>query len=339
MAVARRISERLNIRKRWRFWLGMVLSLVALGWLVVTTDWAEAWLALTAANYWLVLAAVGLNLVSIPLRSLRWRLMFQPFRRPAFKSLTSIMLIGQAINVFAPFRLGDVVRASLVETENAAYVMGTQVLRIAMDLFILAALVLLLLFQVQLPAWWRGPGELLVMTSVVILLLLIGVVFARAFFVNLINGLAWRWPFSRGRGLFGAVGEFLRSLDIFDRPTTILQLTGLTILIWVFYTAVNTVLLGAVGSGYSMLAALFLLVVLQLGVAVPSSPGRVGVYHYLAVQALSVFDIDRGTAVSYAILLHLISVILPAGIGAILAWQSGLGRQTPQMGEGAEIVQ
>jgi uncharacterized protein (TIRG00374 family) len=101
-----------------------------------------------------------------------------------------------------------------------------------------------------------------------------------------------------------------------------------TIIIWAIYAAVNYVLLAAVGAPLSWLAALFLLAVLQLGVAIPSSPGRVGVFHYLAVQVLAVFGVDQGMAVTYAVLLHLISVMLPAGLGAILAWRSGIGRRS-----------
>jgi len=57
----------------------------------------------------------------------------------------------------------------------------------------------------------------------------------------------------------------------------------------------------------------------------------VGVYHYLAVQSLAIFGVDQATAVSYAILLHLISIILPAVVGAILAWHSGVRlRSTPK---------
>ncbi len=331
-----RLFQRLNLRRRWRFWVGTLLSLVALLWLAITTDWVEVWEALKAADYRLVLAAVGLNLLTIPLRTWRWRLLFPPLRRPQFRSLTSIMLIGQALNVFTPFRLGDLVRASLVESENTAFVLGTQVLRIALDLFVLAGLVFVLLFQVTLPAWWRGPGELLLISSLLALSGLVALIAGRRHVIRLLANLDARWPFSRGRGGLVMGAEFLRSLEIFSQPILIMTLLAGTIIIWGLYAAVNYVLLAAVGAPLSWLAALFLLAVLQLGVAIPSSPGRVGVYHYLAVQALGVFGVDQATAVTYAVLLHLISVMLPAGLGAILAWRSGIGRRSITVEAGVE---
>lgn len=322
-----------SLRRRWRLWLGLLLSLASLVWLVVTTDWPATWTALATANYWLVLAVLLLNLASIPVRSLRWGLMFPRERRPPFGRLTMAMLIGQAINVFVPARLGDLVRASLIETEHTAFVLGTQVFRIALDLAMLAALVVVLLFQTGLPDWWRRPGELLLLTATLALLAVIALVAGRGRITRLLDWLDQRWPFGRGRRLLDVGAQFVRSADAFSRPSLVLALLAISTLIWAMYAGVNLILLGAVGAPYSWLAALFLLAVLQLGVAVPSSPGRVGVYHYLAVQSLAIFGVPQATAVSYAILLHLISVILPALIGAILAWQSGLDLRAAPAGE------
>jgi uncharacterized protein (TIRG00374 family) len=324
-----------SLRRRWRFWLGALLSLASLLWLLVTTDWRATWTALATADYRLVLAVLLLNLASIPVRSLRWGLMFPRPRRPAFGRLTMAMLIGQAVNVFVPARLGDLVRASLIDTEHTAFVLGTQLFRIALDLLMLAVLVVVLLFQAQLPEWWRRPGEVLLVTAALALLGVILLVIGRGRITRLLEWFSRRWPFGRGRRLLDIGAQFVRSADAFARPGLVAATVALSALIWAMYAGVNTILLGAVGAPYSWLAALFLLVVLQLGVAVPSSPGRVGVYHWLAIQSLAIFDVDRPTAVSYAILLHLISIILPALVGAILAWQGGVRlRSAPVESEG-----
>jgi hypothetical protein len=258
--------------------------------------------------------------------------MFPRQRRPPFGRLTMAMLIGQAINVFVPARLGDLVRASLIETEHTAFVLGTQVFRIALDLAMLAALVVVLLFQAGLPDWWRRPGEVLLLTAALALLAIVVLVAGRGRITRLLDWLGRHWPLGRGRRLLDVGAQFVRSADAFARPSLVIALLAISALIWAMYAGVNLILLGAVGAPYSWLAALFLLVVLQLGVAVPSSPGRVGVYHYLAVQSLAIFEVPQATAVSYAILLHLISIILPAVVGAVLAWQSGLRLQTGPAG-------
>jgi uncharacterized membrane protein YbhN (UPF0104 family) len=281
---------------------------------------------------------VAVNLLTIPLRTQRWRLMFSRPSRPTFGRLTAIMLIGQAINLFIPARAGDLVRATLVETEKTAYALGTQLLILALDLLMLATLVLVLLFQVRLPLWWRGPGEALLVMAALALIGVAAVGVGRMHITRLLVWLRDRWPWARGRGIFEPAVDFFRSFVVFASPGLMLFLLFLTVVIWALYAAVNWLLLGALdpsldGSS-AILASVFLLVVLQLSIAVPSSPGRVGVYHFLAVQALAVFSVDQATAVSYAILLHLISVILPAAIGALLAWKMDfrMGRSAQESG-------
>ena len=49
----------------------------------------------------------------------------------------------------------------------------------------------------------------------------------------------------------------------------------------------------AFGFKLPAIAALFLLVVLQVGNSAVSVPGNLGVFHYLTVLALAVYGIDR----------------------------------------------
>ena len=49
---------------------------------------------------------------------------------------------------------------------------------------------------------------------------------------------------------------------------------------------------------------MFALVVANLGMAVPSAPGYVGVFHSAVVVSLSSFDVDPSQALAAAIVLH-----------------------------------
>jgi hypothetical protein len=264
-----------------------------------------------------------LNLASVLLRTARWRLMFCT-RIASFGRLSAALLVGQAVNVLAPMRLGDLARATLAGTGETAYALGTLMVEIALDLLMLAALVLLLLSQATLPTWWRGSGQALVVTSAVALAAVAVLVVGRRWVAHVLGRLAARWRHPWIRHVLAVAGQLLRSLDVLGRPAQLLPALAWSVLIWAVYGAVNYVLLAAVGERPSVLAALFLLVVLQLGVAVPSSPGRIGVFHYLCVQALAVFEINGAQALSYAVLLHLISVVVPIALGAVLAWRLGV---------------
>jgi uncharacterized protein (TIRG00374 family) len=314
-------------QRGWRFWLGIGLSLVTVYWLVVTTDWQETWSALSLANYWLVLIAVLLAWGTILMRTVRWRLLFPADNAPRLGQLTAVLLIGQAINIIAPARAGDVAKATLVGSESAAFVLGTIVVQSALDLFMLAGFTAFLLFQISLPAWWRDSGQALLFTTLSLLLLGLIFVAANQKIMQLITAVNQRRPHRFGQRVARLLAEFMRSVKMLNATTIIYTLLW-SLAIWLVYGLINYILLLAVHAPPSWLASFFLLVVLQLGIAVPSSPGRIGVYHYLSVQSLAVFAIEGATAVSFAIILHFISIILPIILGAGLAWQMNIKLST-----------
>lgn len=319
--------------KRLQAGLGIGLSVTCLAWLVHATKWRDVWTALTRMDYGLIAVATLLNLASVLIRTTRWQLMFQPRAVPSFGRLMAALLVGQAVNLLAPARLGDLARATLANGERMAFTLGTLVTELALDLLMMIALVVFLLSQVALPPWWRGSGRTFLVAAGAALAAIVAVVLGRRWMAGALGELTVHHPW--GRRVLDAARQLLLGLDNLGQPTRLLRLLGWSALIWVFYGAVNYVLLGAVRERLSILTALFLLVVLQLGVAIPSSPGRIGVFHYLCVRALSVFGVDGGKALSYAVTLHLISVVMPVVLGTALAWQRGVSLWSA--GDGVEL--
>jgi len=73
-----------------------------------------------------------------------------------------------------------------------------------------------------------------------------------------------------------------------------------------------------------------LLTLLHLGMAPPSSPGRLGVFHALTVVSLQPFDVDRASGLAYATVLHAVvygpQVLLGVLALALGRWER-LGRR------------
>ena len=100
-------------------------------------------------------------------------------------------------------------------------------------------------------------------------------------------------------------------------------------LIWVLAATTNYFLFQAFDLPLSPGAALLLLVALHIGIAPPSSPGRLGVFHAVAVLSLQAFGVEHSLALAYAVVLHLI-VYLPQVVPgtAFLAWELLRGRRS-----------
>lgn len=75
----------------------------------------------------------------------------------------------------------------------------------------------------------------------------------------------------------------------------------------------------AVGVGLSPAEALFITAVLNLGSAIPSSPGFVGTYQWLAVAGLGLFAVPATAAFAFAVVLHAAWFVPTTLIGVALA--------------------
>jgi uncharacterized membrane protein YbhN (UPF0104 family) len=70
-------------------------------------------------------------------------------------------------------------------------------------------------------------------------------------------------------------------------------------------------------------AALVVLIAVSLAAAIPSSPGAVGIYHAVAIVALSMWDVPVSMALAFALVTHAVGMALHIGLGAVSA--SALG--------------
>jgi uncharacterized membrane protein YbhN (UPF0104 family) len=82
----------------------------------------------------------------------------------------------------------------------------------------------------------------------------------------------------------------------------------------------------AVGIELSASDALFTTAVLNLGVAIPSSPGFIGTYQWLAVSALGLLDVSREEALAFAIVMHAAWYVPTTLVGGALLLVGGVRR-------------
>lgn len=99
-------------------------------------------------------------------------------------------------------------------------------------------------------------------------------------------------------------------------PTRLLMVAFLTALIPLTAAGTNLLIFQGFGLPVPAIAALVLLVVLQIGTAVVSVPGNVGVFHYLTVVTLAAWDVPRPTALAAAVVLHAVSLGPKVVLGA-----------------------
>ncbi len=261
----------------------------------------------------------------------RWRLLFYPGQgRMRLGKLASVILIGQTVNIWLLPHAGELARAYLIgeiEGVNKARAMGTVVLEKSLDSLMLLLFLVLLALLMPLPSWLQTSSILL--SGALVALLLVLLLAARhrkrilAWGEYLIRKVPQLDSLHLSRRLIAA-GD---SLELLRRLDVNLQLVGWSALIWSIAALTNQFTLRAMGITVPWNVSFFLLLVFQIGGIIPASPGRFGVYHYLAVQALAIFAVERSLALSFAIVLHLITYVLMSVAGAFCLWKENYDLQ------------
>lgn len=303
--------------------LSALFSLLVIGWAVVALDWQQVGLALAQAHYGWVAAAVGLTLLTIFTRAWRWQVLFWPQSFP-LRHIFSALLIGQTANYILPARAGDLARIYLLDQTcgvSKTQVLGTIALEKLWDMVMLALFIGLLAWFFPLPDWLVNPAISLTGLTVAAVLALALIGWRRQQALNWFEKVGPRWMPGFYNRLVTVEQNLFKGFSGLRHPKPIVAATWWSVLTWIIGGLTNYVVFRAFDLPLAMIPAGLLLVVLQVGVAVPSLPGRIGVFEGLCVIVLALFDIPFDVAFSYGLVLHIIVFIPPIVLAAILSLQ------------------
>jgi uncharacterized protein (TIRG00374 family) len=307
--------------------IGAIIGSGALALAFRRVEWSGVAHALRNTRPAIALAALLLVAVTLALSTTRWWLLFAPDHRERnWFVLAGAILIGQTANVVIPARLGEIARIYLVGTRervSKTRVGATIVVEKVADIAVFAVCVGFLLLEMTLPSWMTRSGTALTVTASLLVAAILVLSFWSGALLRLVEAIARRFPdrwSARLIALSEAALSGLRSLRDWRAGIAIWLLSAGILF---FSIAVNYVLFAALGISLSPIAAVFLTVVLRIGEAPPSLPGKVGLFQYLVIIALAAFGVDRTTALTYSLVLYAVAVlpVLIAGIACIFAFR------------------
>lgn len=329
-------STRLLSSRLFQLGVGIGVSIVCVYLAVQNVDYYGIWLALVQADVGLIslaLLSVALNTVG---KAARWQiLMGVAGRTVAPLRILGMLVVGQMLNSVIPARVGDVSRAYVIGGmgPGRTFVLGTIALEKILDMTMYALLFLLLVLLMPVPAWLSQPAYLFAILTFSILLITLVVTYRSGWLLHACVWMTDKFPANLKTRLMAMIQSGLTSLHILHNHKNTMNVAGWCVVIWGTAVLTNYLVMRALNIDVPVVSALFVLIVLQAGISIPSVPGRIGVFEYLCILALSVFAIDSTIALSFGLLLHAIVFIPPTIAGVLFLWGSGWNiRQPPPSG-------
>ena len=286
-------------------------------------SWAELVAVFGSARWNLVGVAVVLVLLSTVFRAWCWRsLLVGPSVRVSLIRAWQIVLIGQFLNICLPARAGDLARVYLMGDAARMPRIGTAT-SLALEKFFDATTLLILLglvaFFVELPPALVGITWGIAGVAVLSALALVALSLRGSELIRLLR--------QRAHKEDGWIARMARQTEMVVESLKIIRQWHWVILmqagylgIWLALGSVNYVVLRALEIEVPVTAVFVVLVVLQLGTSVPSTPGKVGIFQYLTVVALAPFGVAREAALSYGVLLHVVGFGPVIALGGLWSW-------------------
>jgi uncharacterized protein (TIRG00374 family) len=231
-----------------------------------------------------------------------------------------MVVSGVACNNVLPARLGDLLRARWLGLEAhipAGRGLGTVILDRGCDV---AALLVLLMVGLAAVATTEWLVRIAVGAALALVVLLAVILFARRYTEQHERG-------RRSRGLVRRVlrdtAEGLAEPVGRRRPV---QWAVLSIVAWGTWAVGAILVARALGFDLSLIDATFVAAVMNLGVAIPSSPGFVGTYEWLGVASLGLLGISSEEALAFSILLHACWYVPTTLVGGVALGVRGFTR-------------
>ena len=302
--------------------LGLSVGLLCLFLALRGVDWLEVQKTILRVDPLFISLAFGVTVANIALKILRWQAQLKPDgRNISLLNVSASFLSAQMLNAVVPIRLGEMQRIYVIGGSGSThgFVLGTIVAEKFLDLLAYVVMIGTLLLWIPLPDWMGGSVTALISVMLIQAVLLFLLALKRHYFLGWVEKISQ--PFSpRVREfLLKNVQSGFASLDVFRQPIQVLKLSMITASIWSTAVLANYWLLQALDIQTPLAASLLVLIAVQVGISLPSLPGKIGVFELASILALEIFGVSRSIALSYGILLHTI-VFIPVLIPGLISF-------------------
>jgi glycosyltransferase 2 family protein len=251
--------------------------------------------SLGGADIGLLMLAVVVMAVVYLVQADRWRVI------SVAPGISRVRFVGWvvgavAVNNVVPGRAGDILRSEWLARgarKPRASAVSSVVVDRSLDVVTLVAMLGVTYPFVPHPRWlndfWIVGGSLGAVVSIV---LLAAVLYAR------------RGRASTAGGLRTQLADAVHGAGNVLRGRRALSVAVRSVVVWTAWAFSAWLVASSLGIGLTPLEVLFVTAVLNLGVAIPSSPGFIGTYQWLGVSALGNLGVGHADAFAFSVLMH-----------------------------------
>jgi glycosyltransferase 2 family protein len=310
-----------------KLWISIFISMFFVILIFYEVDFAKTKEALQSADYIYLPLAIALSLVTNIFRTYRWKYIINPIKHISTKSLFAGVSIGYMANNLLPARLGEFVRAYIMgkkENISKSSTLATILLERISDGLALLFFLGIISFLFSLPLWIKqagiAAGAFFLLLSIFLFLLMTKnsqVVKNVQKFVGIFSP---KLANEAGRLL----NLFLIGLVVINHKRSIFLVFLYSIIVWLVEAVTYFVVSLSFGINLPIYVPILVVVIVNIGILIPSAPGYIGAFEFFCISALAIFSVEQSIALSFAIVLHAVLFVPITAIGIFYFWKENL---------------
>ena len=313
----------------------MFAAVVALLWWR-GPDWNVVYHAFDLVNWAWIVFALGLNLVSVLVRSVAWRFTIDQALdppRPRFDGVFSAFSVGLLANAVLPGRIGELARVAVLRRRlphgpgTSGTLVGTVFAHRLFDLFPALLLVVYVISTAKIPNW--AETSLAIVSTLGVLLFLAAVLGARRRHRPMLDGAK---PLRRVL-LMARQGLAVLRSPLPAVGAIVLQCAGWFLQLLAVYVAMRAFDIHA-----PLPAAALVLLLMNVATIFPLWPGNIGLLQAAVALPLVQYGVAYSTGFAYALVLQVLEMSVGVGVGLLFLAREGLSFATlREMPDASEI--
>jgi hypothetical protein len=246
-------------------------------------------------------------IISIYLRSIRWKVLLPAMAGTHKNLLFSNITIGFMVNNILPARIGELTRAFILWQKNhypISICIGSIIVERVIDLMVFLSFFII-------PVYVLPQCEGLEIYAHIALLMITAVIMCAFFYtifqntaVRIGNLLVVKFPEKLRIKIVKMSNELVSTLDWFYSIKKVFTVVVLSILIGACFSFIIILLANQTNISFGILEGMFVQSYAAFGAAIPLSPGYIGTLHAVMLQGLNIIGMDGEKARALAILYH-----------------------------------
>jgi uncharacterized protein (TIRG00374 family) len=252
------------------------------------------------------------------LRSYRWGVILQPMGKIDQFSLFSVTSVGFLAIASIPARIGELARPYLISKRSSikmSSALGTILIERVLDGFTVLAIAVIVLLLTDLPPWMIRSSIIFFLLALGMFCFIIFLILRRDAALKLINKILSKLPGKFAHKIDELIHHFIDGFQIVTNIKFLLYLFFLSALIWLVDVLAIYMLLKAFGFNLPVMASFVVMIILIVGIASPTAPGYIGNWHAACWLGLSLFDVAKTEALSFAVVYHFLSMVIVVVLG------------------------